>query len=450
MFAVCWASTRSGKREGRMFGSAGYSVSMTHPSLTEHAVDMKALRAHFPALEGGSTLLENAGGSQVPSGVADAMRHYMLNSYVQLEAGYPESEAADAVVHGAHDFQNLLMNGQGLGQVILGSSSSQLMAMLAQCYGELLQAGDEVVIAETGHEANIGPWVRLAERGGFRLRTWKVDVSQEDCLLEGLEQVLNERTRLVAVVHVSNLLGRVLDVQAVSERVHAANPEARVIVDGVAFAPHRAIDVAAWDVDYYVYSTYKVYGPHMAALWGKQDALAEITGPNHFFVPKHDVPYKFELGGVCHEACAGLLALREYLCFLSGQQRDESGSTPGDCTRTVIEEAFALMEALERPLTERLLAYLSSKPGVRVIGTGVAGPERVGTVSFIHESKSSAEIVAAAHAHGVAIRNGHMYAHRLCTALGLDLDDGVVRVSLLHYNTAEEIERCVVALESVL
>ena len=237
---------------------------------------LEAIRSQFPGVRKGTILLENAGGSQVPVGVADAIRDYMLDSYVQLGAGYPQADAADAVVQAAHDFQAMLMNGGGSGDVILGPSTSQLMAMLAGCYGRALQPGDEIVIAETGHEANIGPWVRLAEQGGYTLRTWAVDSDRQDTTLEGLDAVLSERTRLVAVVHVSNLLGAILDVKAVADRVHAANPAARVIVDGVAFAPHRAIDVAAWGVDYYVYSTYKVYGPHMAALWGRSEALAEL------------------------------------------------------------------------------------------------------------------------------------------------------------------------------
>jgi cysteine desulfurase family protein (TIGR01976 family) len=425
------------------------------PQATSAPVDV--IRSRFPGLHGPTILLENAGGSQVPTGVADAIRDYMLHSYVQLEAGYPESDAADAVVQGAHDFQNLLMNGSGHGQVVLGPSTSQLMAMLAACYEGVLQPGDEIVIPETGHEANVGPWVRLAERGGFTLRTWALDPERQDTTLEGLDEVLNDRTRLVAVVHVSNLLGSILDVKAVADRVHAANPAARLIVDGVAFAPHRAIDVAAWDADYYVYSTYKVYGPHMAALWGRSEAFAEISGPNHFFIRGDDVPYTFELGGVCHESCAGVLALGDYLRFLASIRNDRprddrprDGRTPETCDRAVIEDAFHFMQELERPLIRRLLDYLASKPSVRVVGPADESDARVGTISFVHESKTSAEIVAAAHAHGVGIRNGHMYAYRLCEALGLEPDDGVVRVSLLHYNTLAEIERCIEAFETVL
>ncbi|MHC5212006.1 MAG: cysteine desulfurase-like protein [Planctomycetota bacterium] len=408
------------------------------------AVSVDAIRARFPALTSKTVFLENAGGSQVPEVVADAIRDYMLTSYAQLGAGYPESDRADAVVDEAHRFVNLFMNGAG-GEVILGPSTSQLMAMLAGCYAAILKPGDEVVVTETGHEANVGPWLALAERG-ITVRTWRLDPHGLECPLEALDELLNERTRIVAVVHVSNLLGQIVDLRPVADRVHAACP-AKLVVDGVAYAPHRAIDVAAWDVDYYAYSTYKVYGPHMAALWGRREALAELTGPNHFFIKRDEWPYKFELGGVDHEGCAGLLALGEYLRFLAGLA---DGSEPPAADRAAVESAFAVMESCERPLQRRLLSFLGDRPGVRVIGPARDGPDRVGTISFVHERLSSREVVAAAQARGIGIRHGHMYAHRLCQALGLDLEDGVVRVSLVHYNNGREIERLIEALDGIL
>jgi len=219
---------------------------------------------------------------------------------------------------------------------------------------------------------------------------------------------------------------------------------ARVVADGVAYAPHRAIDVDAWGVDWYVYSAYKVYGPHLAVLYGRDDALAELPGPNHFFIPRDDLPYQFEPGGANHEGCAGLLALGEYLKVLAG----EDPAAP--CDRRVVTAAFADAETLERPLIARLLAYLQSKPGVQVIGSTVLDAHRLGTVSFVHDRLSSREIVAAVDRTEVAIRHGHMYAYRLCQALGLDPDDGVVRASFVHYNTVGEIERLIEVLEGVL
>jgi len=402
--------------------------------------DRDRIREQFPALAGDTIFLENAGGSQVPATVADGIRDYMLSSYVQIEAGYPLSRHCTELVDTAHDFVRLLMNGVD-GEVILGPSTSALLQMLAGCYSTVLTPGSEIVVAQNGHEANVGPWKKL-ERFGFPLRWWEMDPATCTCPLERLEALLNDRTALVAFPHVSNLLGDIVDVRAITELVHAAG--ARVVVDGVAYAPHRAMDVAAWDVDWYAYSSYKVYGPHMAALWGRRDAIAELAGPNHFFVPDDELPYKFEVGGVSHEGCAGLLGLRDYLAFLADVPMAAS------LDRAAVERAFATMTACELPLQARLIEYLLSREDVRIIGPNHSDPSRVPTISFVHSSKSSAEITEVVDRSGIGIRHGHMYAYHLCEALGLVPEDGVVRVSLVHYNTMDEVERLIEVLETAM
>lgn len=412
-----------------------YSAAMS-PRLPDRA----AVRARFPALSSPTVFFENAGGSQLPAEVPAAMSRYMTSTYVQLGAGYPASREATRVVQEAHDFAGRLVD-DGAGHTILGPSSSALLRMIADGYMDILERGREIVIADTGHEANINPWLRL-ERQGVIVRWWRVDRKSLELRLEDLDAILNTRTALVLFPHVSNLLGGVVDVARVTRRVHAAG--ARVVVDGVAYAPHRAIEARAWDVDWYVFSAYKVYAPHMAVLYGKADAVAEITGPNHFFIPKESVPYKFELGGVTHEGCAGLAALQPYLNFLAGVPEE------GPADRAAIRAAFNVMTALEAPLTERLVAWLTDRTGVRVIGPSAPDADRVPTVSFVHEARTSADIAHALDETGIALRNGHMYAWRLCQALGIDPTDGVVRVSLLHYNTPEEVERLLDLLEDVL
>lgn len=418
----------------------------TAPSVSGHvaaAPDLDAIRSHFPSLNGKTILLENAGGSQVPRAVADGIRHYMLENYVQLGAGYDVSNRCTAVVNDAHEFINLFMNGVNRGKVILGASCTQLLYMLADCYFDRFEPGDELVIAEIGHEANIGPWVRMAARKpGVVVKWWKIDPETFACPLDELEALLSDRTKLVIFPHVSNLLGEIVDAQAVADLAHAAG--ARVVVDGVALAPHRAIDVEGWAADWYVYSTYKVYGPHMGALFGTNEAIAELTGPNHFFIPKETVPYKFELGGASHEGCAGLLALGDYLRVLSGKP------SSGEVTRGTIERAFEVMTRCELPLQARLVEYLASRSDVRIIGPAHGERSRIGTISFRHRFIPSREIVKGVQARGIGIRYGHMYAYRLCKALGIDLEDGVVRISFVHYNTMDEVERCIEALDGVL
>lgn len=398
------------------------------------------IRGAFPALAGDVAFLENAGGSQVPAVVADRIRDYMVSSYVQLGAGYELSRTATALVDEAHDFVRMLFNGTD-GEVILGPSTSALIQMLATSYSRVLTPGDEVIVAQIGHEANVGPWKKLSDIG-VELIWWEMDPGDCSTPVARLEELLSERTALVAFPHVSNLLGEILDVRAITEI--SRNAGARVVVDGVAFSPHRVMDVDAWGVDFYAYSTYKVFGPHMGAMWATKDALSELQGPNHFFIPDEELPYKFELGGVCHEGCAGILGLRDYLEFLTDV------GEPGTLDRSGVERAFEIMTACELPLQQRLIEYLQSRSDVRIIGPDHAGASRVGTISFVHDSKTSREITEIVDASGVAIRHGHMYAYHLCEVLGMDVDDGVVRVSLVHYNTPEEIHRLIEVFDSAL
>lgn len=398
------------------------------------------IRSRFPALSGDTIFLENAGGSQVPDFVADRMHRYLTRTYVQLGAGYPLSQVCTATVEEAHQFARVLVNATE-GHVILGSSTTALLNMLADCYGQILKPGQRIILAETGHEANLGCWKRL-ESCGIEIVWWKMDPDSYICPLDDLKNLLDGGASLVALPHVSNLLGEVVDLPTIVKLAHEAG--ARVVADGVAYAPHRAVDVTAWDVDYYVFSTYKVYGPHMAVMYGKAEALAELKGPNHFFIPEDDLPYKFEPGGANHESCAAFLGLGDYLKYLSGT------SSADPCSRQAVEEAFVRMQAWEDPLTERLLDYVAGRSEIQLVGPAPGGAPRVGTASFLHSRQSSRDVTVAVDRSEVAIRHGHMYAWHLCDRLGLDVEDGVVRVSLVHYNTREEIDRLIEVLDTVL
>lgn len=409
-------------------------------STNTQTIDIESIRSQFPALAGSTVFLENAGGSQVPRVVADRMQDYMLSTYVQLGAPYELSATCTRIVDEAHDFANTLMNGGGVGQAILGASSTHLCNMLADCYADVLEPGDEIVISEAGHETNIGCWVRLAERWpDITIRWWRIDDEMHTCPLESLDEVLSERTRIVALPHVSNLLGEIVDLKPIVDRAHSVG--ARVVADGVAYAPHRAIDVKAWDVDWYVFSAYKVYGPHIGVLFGKDEAIAELTGPNHFFISKDSIPAKLEPGGVSHEACAGLLGVREYLRFLASAGESSRDAVRAD--RNAIVAAFDVMARCEQPLIEQIMTFLNDTPGVRIIGPGHVNTSRVGTISFVHDSHRASTIAQTVCERDIGIRNGHMYAYRLCEALKIDPVEGVVRVSLVHYNSGQDIERVI-------
>ncbi|MFK7961504.1 MAG: aminotransferase class V-fold PLP-dependent enzyme [Phycisphaerales bacterium] len=418
-------------------------------ALTIAAPQLATIREAFPALAGDTILLENAGGSQVPREVPAAIAEYMLRDYAQLGAGYPASDRATQTVADAHTWIELFMNAGSTGRVILGASCTSLVRNLADMHGRTLSPGDEIVICDEGHEANIGPWLELASRG-IVIRHWPVDPTTGRAELAALEPIMNERTRLVTGIHVSNLRGEIHNVRELAEFVHARG--ARLAVDGVAYAPHRAIDVQALGVDWYLYSTYKVYGPHMAALFGTHEALAELPGVNHFFIPAGDVPYAFEPGGASHEGCAGLLALRPHLCRLAAIDGSaEAVPAPADIDRRTVERAFAVMTACELPLQARLVAWIDAHPRLRIIGPASSGvDDRVATISFVHESKSSREISDAVNAAGFGIRYGHMYSIRMTRALGLADDDGVVRVSAVHYNTPAEVDALIERLDAIV
>ena len=401
------------------------------------SVDRSAVRSWFPSLQSQFAYLENAGTSQVPGVVAEAMAHFMTTSYVQLSAGYEASRRADEVVAEAHAWMETFVNAGTTGKVAMGPSTTVMMRHLAGAYGRRLQPGDEIIVADSNHESNAGPWHELA-RQGIVVRAWPVDPVYGGVTLDGLSVLLNERTKLVTLPHVSNLIGRVEPVREVAAMAHRVG--AKVVVDGVAYAPHRAIDVQELGADWYVFSNYKVYGPQMATLFGTNEAFDELEGPNHFFIDAKSIPYKFEPGGVSSVGCAGILALRPYFQFLSGQRSDD---------RSTVVAGYKAIEKLEEPLTKRVLDYLATKD-VTVHGDATVTENSVATISFTHSKLTSAEIVAAVHRYPVGIRHGHMYAYRLCQALGLDPTDGVVRISMVHYNAEDEVEVLIRALESIL
>ncbi|MCK6476190.1 MAG: aminotransferase class V-fold PLP-dependent enzyme [Phycisphaerales bacterium] len=404
--------------------------------------NIQDIRAQFPSLASTTVFLDNAGGSQVPRGVAEAVERYYHQSCAQLGGEYPESVEAAAVVGDAHALMGRWANASGPDNVILGASDSLLVRMLADAYLDAEPSNDrrQIIVSPHGHESNVGPWLRLA-RFGWEITPWNDLPVADDGYARSIEPLLSARTRLVVFPHVSNILGSIVDVRAIADRVHAAG--GRVVVDGVAFAPHRPVEVSAFGADWYSWSTYKVYGPHAAVLVGTSEAMAEVTGPNHFFIEKDSWPKKFELGGVPRELCAAMLGVQPYLRFLAGSAA--CGSDQPLVDRSTIERACIQMARLEAPLQEQLIHGLREIGGVRVVGPLDTGESRVPTVSFTVDGLSSRTIAERANREGLGLRYGHFYSHRLVEHLlpGRDPEDGVVRISLLHYNTPEEVARAI-------
>lgn len=394
------------------------------------SLHLPTVRAEFPSLASGFAFFDNAGGSQTLGRVADRVRDYLLTTNVQLGATYEVSRAAGERVAAASRGMAAYVNAERATEIVFGSSTTQLLANLALAMRGVVAVGDEIVVSRAEHESNFGPWKRLADATGAVLRSWPVDPSDHRLHAKDLAPLLGPKTRLVTCTHVSNLVGSIHEIGEIVALAHRAG--AKVLVDGVAYAPHRAIDVRAWDVDYYVLSLYKVYGPHLGALYGKQHLLEELATINHEFIGPRDVPYKLQPGNLNFELAHGIGGLFEYLESLGGTAA-----------------AFAQIAAHEEALCAPLLDFLRRRPGVRLLGEPSSDrARRVPTVSFTVDGRAPESIVSAVDPHRVGIRHGDFYARHLAADLGLV--NGVVRASMVHYNTPEEVQRFIAALEVAL
>lgn len=409
------------------------------------SLQLDFVRQQFPSLTGDWTFFDNAGGSQTLKQVVDRISEYLLTSDVQLGASYAVSQLAGDRVAKAAQAMATLINAKSPSEVVMGSSTTLMIWILSLCISKTWSPGDEVIVTNCDHEANIGAWVNL-EKQGIKIKVWRINPDTLQLHLEDLEPLLSNRTRLVAFTHASNVLGTINPVKEITKLVHSYG--AKVCIDGVAYAPHRLVDVQALDVDFYAFSFYKVYGSHYALLYGKQEHLLAMPGINHYFIKQTDIPYKFQPGNVNFELSYGMLGLCDYLSELAQFHYDEQ--TAPDL-RSQMVQAYDLMSAHEDVIGDRFLKYLTSKPNVRIIGQPQTNRDsRVSTISFVVEGIHSETIPLQIDKHNIGIRFGDFYAKRLIEDLGLDKQGGVVRVSMVHYNTLEEVDRLIEALETVL
>ena len=386
-------------------------------------LDVEGVRAQFPGLASDWVLFDNAGGSQMVARAIERVGEFYRTSNVQLGGSYAPSQlAAERVTNGHAALARWIHCGAD--ELVLGTSTTQLLNNLALAMSAQIAPGDELIVTDVDHESNIGCWRRLAAMRGAVVKEWRVDGDTLALRAEDLAPLLGDRTRLVCFTQASNLVGTVHDVAAITRLVHAHG--ARVCVDGVAFAPHRPIDVRAWNVDYYVCSVYKIYGPHLACLYGKREHLAALAGINHFFI--EEAPYKLQPGHAPYELVSALDAVVDYLEALD----------------------FDDVAAHERTLATCLLDFLAAHERVRVLGERTASASRVPTVSFIVDGAHASAIVRAVDAQRIGIKHGDFYARRLVDRLGLGAQGGVIRASMVHYNTRAEIERLCAALEPTL
>ena len=400
--------------------------------------DVNFARSQFPALADGFAYFDNAGGSLVLKTVADRIHEYLLTTSVQTGASYTHSQRASARLTEARARIALLMGARRPEEIVFGPSTTALVQYLARAMAYQFKPGDEVIVTRFDHESNIGAWLGL-EALGVVIKFWEIDKESFEIDLRKLEGLLSSHTRLVAVTHVSNILGTIHPIAEIARLVHAHG--AKIVVDGVAYAPHRAIDVVALDVDYYVFSFYKTYGPHFAALYGRYDDLRALDSLYHYFYGRDKVPGKLEPGNPCYELAWGAAGIVDYFDALGGRTGD----------RVALERAFAGIATHEAALGERLLAYLRGRNDIHIVGRRDSDPQnRVPTISFKATGRDSAEIVTEIDKWSIGIRNGDFHSRRLVESLDLAADCGVVRVSMVHYNTIEEVDRLIARLDCAL
>lgn len=413
--------------------------------MTQPTLQLDFVRQQFPSLAGDWTFFDNAGGSQTLKQVVDRIGEYLLTSDVQLGASYAVSKLAGDRLAKATEAVAILINATDPTEVVMGPSTTMLFRILSLCLSQTFSPSDEVIVTNCDHESNIGCWVDLAKQG-INVKIWRINPETLTMDLEDLEQLFSPRTRLVAITHVSNILGTVNPIKEIAQRVHAQG--ALICVDGVAYAPHRLVDVQDLDVDFYAFSFYKVYGPHHAVMYGKRSHLLAMPGMNHYFISQTDVPYKFQPGNVNYELSYGMLGLCDYLSEIAHLHY---GDATAPDLRNQMVQAFDLISAQENVIGDRLLTYLNSKPNVRIIGQPTADrTQRVPTISFVVDGVDSATIPPQIDPHGIGIRYGDFYAKRLIADLGLAEQNGVVRVSMVHYNTVEECDRLIHHLDPLV
>ncbi len=405
-------------------------------------LDLEFVRSQFPGLSRGWTFFDNAGGSQILKGALDRINTFLIEKNVQIGGSYEVSQAAAHALYEARTAAMHLVNAGRPEEIVFGNSTTALVQNLARAMHSQLAPGDEIVITVSDHESNIGPWDRLQERGVV-LKIWPLDKETLTLNLADLAPLMSERTRLVCVTHCSNILGTINPIREIADFVHARG--AKICVDAVAYAPHRAVDVQAFDVDYYVFSLYKTFGPHYALMYGKYDLLLELDPLYHYFYGKDKVPGKLEPGNPNYELAYSTCGIVAYLVAL-GEQAGETGTV-----RRKIEAAYAAITRQEDLLAERLLAYLRSRNDCSIVGQPVnRDSSRVPTIAFRFDGREASELCRAMDGEKIAMRFGDFHSRRLAEYLGLTDHGGMLRVSMVHYNTLDEVDRFTAALDRIL
>lgn len=382
-------------------------------------------------------------GSQVPRSVADAVARYLCHTNANRGAPFATARESDALLDHAHEVLAEFLHAADPGEVVFGANMTSITLAVSRALSRQWSPGDEILVTQLDHDANVTPWVLAARDAGATVR--HVPVRSEDCTLElqAYHELLSPRTRLVALGLASNATGTINPVAEMAQRAHEHG--ALVYVDAVHFAPHGLLDVQALHADFLVCSAYKFFGPHVGVLWGRRALLEAL--PSYKLRPAPDrLPGKWMTGTQNHEGIAGTAAAVEYLSQLgSGNGAPEAGTL-----RAALDRAFERIAAHEQALLVKLIGGLQELP-VRIWGITDESrfEQRVPTVSITAPGHTPQALADALGAQGLFSWPGNHYALPLTEALGLE-PHGTLRFGLLHYNTSEEVDRLLAALQTLL
>jgi len=402
------------------------------------------VRAQFPSLDRPAIFFDNPGGTQIARQSAERMQRYLLECNANHEGAFATSRQSDALLEEAHAAMADFLNAERAQEIIFGNNMTTLTLHISRSLARQLQSGDEIVVTRLDHDANISPWLLVAEERGCKV-TW-IDFDVEDCTLQldQFEKALERKPKITAFGYASNAVGTINPVRKMTEMAHAAG--ALVYVDAVQYAPHGPIDVQALGVDFLVCSSYKFFGPHAAALYGRYELLDELKA--YKVRPAPDLPPgKFETGTQNHEGIAGVLGALEYLEWLGttfGSDQEEGLRESGYRGRRLeLKKAMTAIRAREFELSRSLLTALAGIPGLRLYGPADARrlDQRVPTFSFTLAGKPPRQVAEKLAAEGINVWDGNYYALAVTERLGLETGGGMVRVGAVHYNTLDEVGR---------
>lgn len=409
-------------------------------------LDIDFVHAQFPQYSDNPerVFCSNAGGSYMARQVIDILQRY--NEHTRVQPYYPfhpsedAGEAMDVARRGWAQALNIELT-----ELTIGPSTSMNTYVMAQALGANWNSGDEIIVTNQDHEANIGVWRRKAEEKGAVVRQWSIDPETGLLDPEDLEKLLTPRTRWLFFTQCSNVIGTVNPVTDIVQRVRALST-AKICVDAVSYSPHHICDLKALDVDMYVFSLYKVFGPHQGILYVNKTLAEELQGQSHYF-NQHDDSKRYNPAGPQHAQIAGCQGVLDYFDAL----HQHHGGNSSDSPQQIMQAVHKLMSEQEKSLTIPIVEYLRDSSKVQLLGkTHCDDEDRAATIAFKPLKTSSDSVAASMQKAGIGTENGDFYAPRAIQAMGLEHDGGVVRVSLLHYNTQRDVERILIGLDEAL